>query len=162
MNIKLTDVQEFFFRGMLKGWASPDPQITNVFDMPHHKQIEVLEGPWRLLDRWSEPPGSDKSAGFKEISYQDVPVWIMTYGGSYMPEVIGLLKFALYDNYVEKIWCGGRGPEDLRQHGGIYKYCNRWRGSFGNFSGQEEILHILTREQRGYHVYGGMSLLRSE
>lgn len=161
MNIRLAHVQKFFFESMLKGWISENPVITPVPDMPGYEQIEVIDGPWRCLDRWGSPPDSIYSSGTTHIWYQDVPIWVMTYGGKYEKKAIPLLKDALGVNYQGKIFHGGRGPlTKMGYDGGApQQYINRCQGTFVNFSGREDISAVISSKNLGYHVYGGMSLV---
>ena len=89
-----------------------------------------------------------------------LPVWNMSYEGSYPKEVIPFLMEALSQAYQEKKFLGGRGP--VHYHNLMYAYSNIIdRGDFACFSGVEAIQPLLADSGRtiGSHRYWGQALI---
>jgi len=158
-SVTLAEVQAFFFKAMVGGWAVGGQKIK-IADMPGYKAIPFRDGDLYLLDRYCVVPNSTKSAGTTTIWYKDVPVWVMNYGGSYEESAIKFLKSMLRMAYDSGIFCGGRGSrlgtDSLRD----LVYFNRPRlNDFAKFDGMEQIFNTRTGSCLGYHEYWGMSLL---
>ena len=161
MNIPLRDVEMFFFQAMMQGYADNETKRKTV-DMLHHKEVDIIQGDWRCLDRYCVTPLSDKSAGSTTIWYQGIPVWVMNYGGDYKEEAIDFLKLALRSNYEEMIFLGCRGPAIFTHLDNPLIYTNSMSKDshgFGDFKGCETIKNKSTYTMLGYHEYWGMSLL---
>ncbi|HBT74668.1 TPA: hypothetical protein DEB29_01520 [Candidatus Wolfebacteria bacterium] len=90
-----------------------------------------------------------------------MPVWGMSYGGSYPKEVIPLLKDALGAAYVCHFFNGGRGPKAHTRIGMRYENVVEPGGNFVQFKGREEIRfdHDQAGEVLGFHEYFGGSLI---
>lgn len=162
MNVTLAQVEVFFFKAMQYGYASNVSRKTAVLGMPGFKQIDFCDGDWRCLDRYCVTPLSSKSAGSTTIWHQNIPVWMMHYGGQYKEEAIDFLKLALRANYDESIFHGCRGPASLSHVGETFLYTNTLfpeSRHFGAFTGYEKITNTRDNQLLGYHGYMGMSLL---
>ena len=158
LNIEEIEIQSFFFKAMVSGWASGVEKIK-IADMPMYKAMPFREGDFYLIDRYCVNKKSLKSAGTTTIWYRDVPVWVMNYGGFYEESVIAFLKNALFDAYSEQEFVGGRGPLSYSELEGL-NYVNRpLLGDFAKFEGREEIFSASSGKSLGFHEYWGMSLL---
>lgn len=153
----MTQVQSFFFKAMVEGWAT-DSQKIRIAEMPGYKAIPFRDGDFYLLDRYCVSPSSPKSAGTTTIWFQDVPVWLMNYGGYYEEQAIKFLKRALRQPYEAHQFVGGRGP--LVHTEGSLVYVNQPRiNDFTKFEGREEIFDTKNSTSLGFHEYWGMSLI---
>lgn len=153
----MTRVQSFFFRAMVEGWATGGRKIK-IAEMPGYKALPFREGDFSLLDCYCVTPNSPKSAGTTTIWFQDVPVWLMNYGGYYEEQAIKFLKRALRQAYEAHQFVGGRGP--LVHTEGSLVYVNRPRlNDFAKFEGREEIFDAQSGTSLGFHEYWGMSLI---
>ena len=106
MNPHSEEIQEFFFNGMLNGYASGVKAVAEP-GLPGYKRTEYKEGDFYLLDRWVTTPLSDKSVGDTTIWHRDMPVWVMHYGGRYDKHVIPFLKRALHRTYKSRVFIAG-------------------------------------------------------
>ncbi len=153
----IEQIQSFFFKTIVGGWAVGGQKIK-IADMPGYKAITFRDGDFYLLDRYCVTPNSPKSAGTTTIWFQDVPVWLMNYGGFYQESAIAFLKRALLQTYVTHQFVGGRGP--LVYTEGNLVYVNQPRlNDFTKFEGREEVLNTESGVLLGFHEYWGMSLL---
>lgn len=116
----MAKVQQFFFKAMVEGWATNTPKIK-VADMPGYKAIYFKDGNYSLMDRYCVTPLSNKSAGTTTIWFNDIPVWVMNYGGYYEEEVIDFLKRMLGKTYQASEFIGGRGPWTYVQEDFAYR-----------------------------------------
>jgi hypothetical protein len=108
---------------------------------------------------------NDDSYGFTIIYHDDIPLWLMSYGGSYHPNAIPMLKQVLLRAYMAGKFFGGRGPEQsIPVRGGQWIYYNtayndRNRQTFSKFHGEEEIYYasngIDERDLAGWHQFQG-------
>lgn len=155
--VDMKEVQEFFFKAMIQGWACGVEKI-NMPNMPGYKKIEFRDGNFYLADLYCVTPESDKSAGTTTIWVNGIPVWWMSFNGFYNEKAIAFLKEALLDVYSKHIFLGGRGPRGFKGSGMTY-INNPWKNDFSDFEGKEEILVRGTRQSLGWHRYRGMSLL---
>ena len=153
----IAQIRSFFFKAMMEGWAMNAQEIKTT-DAPGYTSIPFREGDFYLLDRYCVSPNSSKSAGTTTIWFQDIPVWLMNYGGFYEKRTIACLKEALQRTYGVHQFVGGRGP---RMHSkGSLVYVNQPRlNDFAKFEGREEIFDIESGELFGFHEYWGISLL---
>ena len=153
--VDILEVQEVFFKGMIRGWAAGCDKFA-VPDMPGYKEISYQEGKFRLLDRYCISR-SKKSAGTTTIWYEDDPIWVMNYGGYYVSRAMGIVKNAIRDNYQDKIFFGGRGP--FIHVEGTLIYTNRpVVNNFAKFEGREEVLDTEFGILLGFHDCWGFSL----
>lgn len=131
-------IRDFFFNAMVRGYSSGAPK-RDVPDMPGFREIEIREGDFRLLDRYSRYLGTVRSAtGTITIWMKDQPVWTMYYRGSYRKDALPHLRVSLHKAYEERRFEGGRGV--LAYTKGLYSYTNEVaRGHFESFSGRENI-----------------------
>lgn len=159
----LAEVQEFFFRGMIGGWAAGGGIFT-MPGMPGYEGIVLEEEHFRLLDLWLTTPLSTKSFGTTTIWWREaaesvwIPVWFMQYGGWYEEEAIPLVQAALSETYAKSEFHGCRGPGYVLSDDLVYMNTPRLSG-FGRFEGQEEVRRYSSNELLGVHEYSGMSLL---
>ena len=153
----LEKIQAFFFQAMVEGWATCDQKIM-IAEMPGYKAIPFRDGKLSLLDNYCVNPNSPYSAGTTTIWHQDLPVWLMNYGGWYDKRAIAFLKRALSQTYNAHQFVGGRGP--LVYTEGNLIYVNHVRlNDFRKFEGHEEELDADIGESLGFHQYWGMSLI---
>jgi len=159
MSIALDQVKEFFFVAMMQGYVGNKSKVK-IASMPGFKEIDVIAGLWRCLDRYCVNSVSRKSAGTTTIWFENDPVWIMNYSGWYDESAIDFLKSALRSNYEKSIFVGGRGPTYFFESGSPFTYSNFGciGMTFARFQGQEQI-NALNHGNLGYHNYWGMSLL---
>ena len=154
----MEDIERFFFKAMVNGWASGCEKIK-IADMPAYKAISFRDGNFYLLDRYCVVSKSQKSAGTTTIWYRDEPVWVMNYGGFYEESAIVFLKRALLEAYKEREFVGGRGPIFYSENEGL-NYVNRpLLEDFAKFEGREEVFNASSGKSLGFHEYWGMSLL---
>lgn len=161
--VTIEEVQRFFFRAQRHGWAA-DAASHLVPDMPGYKEISFREGNFTMIDRYCVNSDSKKSAGMKTIWFQDMPVWVMNYGGWYDKAVIPFLKDALCVAYAEETFFGGRGPLAFREGDDpqfqYLIYSNSpCKNDFREFRGSECIVAEDVQTLLGSHTYSGMSLL---
>jgi hypothetical protein len=161
-------IEEAFFEAMRHGYASgvisPAVRETRT-DIAGMKRVVFdsynPRGDLRVIDQWTETPGSRWSSGFTLITYQNIPVWIMHYGGWYNPEVTQFLKECLLDNYTKGLFDGGRGPNGYRKGRMVYgnESDNTTDYSFREFSGNEMIKDTRGDITDGHHWYHGHLLI---
>lgn len=152
----MRQIESIFFKAMLEGYVFGVKKIR-IPDLPGYKAIPFRDGDYYVLDHYCVTSNSLKSAGTTTIWYQDVPVWVMNYGGFYEESAISFLKSALRLQYEERQFNGGRGP--LVHTDGTLIYRNMSSpNDFSGFQGRENI-HNVYGILLGYHDYWGMSLL---
>lgn len=170
------EVEEAFYRMMVKGW------VSNVKPEPGHhpgsKHFSLLDGKYRLNDEWMSFPGGTKSMG-RTIMYLDsafgthghvaaryVPIWGMQYAGEYTSEQAGYVKQMLAMQYGagrSPVFSGCRGPTNrpLIDEENKLVYMNRVdspKMTFQSFSGIETVVSGGGMPS-GYHRYSGMTLV---
>ena len=164
MNVPLVQAaQSVFLEAMCFGYAmdgtSGRPvEKSTIVELPGSKVITTDLVDWKVVDCYFTNPSSDKSAGQTMIWHKNVPVWTMSYGGSYPKVVIPFLKKCLGRAYLEERFYGGRGPEFMEDE--PFTYVNRFHGTFTSFKGEERI-YDKSGARFGHHWYHGMSLLKS-
>ncbi|MBU1092488.1 hypothetical protein KJ836_02375 [Patescibacteria group bacterium] len=140
MVISVEKVREFFFAGMIKGYASgaeaePIPKLPGFKGYRHSDEDGLT-----LLDYYA-PSSTGFSAGSTIIWLDGIPIWLMTYEGWYENCVTSLLKEALMEAYTKGVFLGGRGINRVAVDDGA-EYINIDPGSnFCFFSGIEQIVH---------------------
>ena len=153
--------QVFFFDAMKEGYAA-DSEPGTLLQVPGSKTQEYSEGPWRLLDTYLVTPLGDQSGGTTFIWYDDIPIWMMQYIGSYSKEALFCLKIALMENYGKNIFLGGRGPETLLYEGYLYLNQVQQNEFYGHTYGREMIISPqgsicgMHRYQAQWLVSGGI------
>ncbi len=148
-------IQSFFFRAMLAGWAKG----TKAIDCPQmsgYKKILSYDGAFTLSDRYCVAQDGKRSVGTTTIWFRHLPVWVMNYGGQYEDCAIPHLKHALMHTYTRGIFIGGRGPETFIEDSLVYN--NRAHGGFAKFDGRESVYDCANGRPLGFHEYWGMSL----
>lgn len=163
----LGETEEFFFLGVMKGWAggdegSPLPKNEGTPGMEEWRQTiyqdDIGFAGYKLIDRWGRDPDSGKPSGSVTIEHWGNLAWGMWCGGgSYKKEVLPFLREALLAGYYEKKFYGGRGPGAYRK--GNLLYVNQFGGDFSRFRGKEFIQHAETGEEYGGHDYWGGSFV---
>ena len=164
----LHQAQKIFFRALLAGYAGKgakkDPRLTtevSVFGFV--KTNTYRDGDFTVIDSWVVSDHSTASSGRTIVLFEEVPIWVMTYSGSYPENVIHFLKEALSAQYKASDFRGGRGPGFFKSENGNFAYRNNayanGNSNFSLFSGREEIIDIKTRSVVGFHEYSGMSML---
>ncbi len=168
--VSVDEVREFFFAAKMHGWAAGAPKMP-VMDMPGFKRIIYVDGPFSMIDQYCVVPiadqidparygavGSPRSSGTTTIWFEDTPVWQMSYMGQYTPEASALVKRALLAAYGEKLFLGGRGPEDFEGDGMGYSNLVE-HNDFEEFRGHERVSKKFMSNIEGYHAYMGMMLI---
>lgn len=164
MNLRIDwkEVQRFFFRAMVEGWAAKGSKAEPP-DMPGYKEIYFQEGDFQLVDLWCAISGQTRSAGTTTIWIGQRPIWVMQYGGWYRPEAIPTVRGALLSAYKGEIFMGGRGsitfslPESPH-----LEYRNRVNmNDLFQFSGTEYVWDKRGNQEKkiGLHYYSGMALV---
>ncbi|MFA6042518.1 MAG: hypothetical protein WCV85_01230 [Patescibacteria group bacterium] len=167
MIVDMKEIEAFFFEAMLQGWVNPNTQAQPVAGMPGYKGYEYKKNGLYLRDIFIANPGTRKSAGSTTILQDDIPVWMMAYGGVYPPEVIPFLKRVLTHAYQSKTFKGGRGLDTSEpiETGEYWFYQNTLTpaerlNSFTRFKGFETISrNPIVLEDNAYHYYFGLSLV---
>lgn len=154
----IAQIELFFFKAMVEGYATQSSRKTKVVDMPGYKEIRFQDGDYLLVDRWCVNPHSPKSAGATTIWFQNFPVWLMNYGGFYEESAVATLKRALSKTYEAHQFIGGRGPI-LYEEGELVYMNHPDHNDFTEFDGCEEVFDAESGTSFGYHKYWGMSLL---
>jgi len=153
--ISSEELQAFFFRAMINGWANNPPKVT-LPGLPGFKAIIFEEGPLKLVDAYSKTPGSIRSGGMTIIYHDTVPVWMMQYSGGYEKDAIPFLKEALLAAYQAGQFNGGRGPNHFSTERRFTYYNTTESSPFEKFRGREHVLDMNYADPvRGYHVYQG-------
>lgn len=173
----LEGAKDAFFAALLAGYCGGDKsesavvieeKLNNGFTNRVTFSDEIIHPGFVVVDGWHTNPNSDKSNGSTIITFFNVPIWAMSYGGFYTDQAIDFLKNILRRAYEEKKFLGGRGESS---YGGIIvpqekhimlEYKNSFEGNFERFSGREDIHeNPLTPnpELWGYHQYFGMALI---
>lgn len=165
-DISIQDVENFYWEAMQAvGWPTGKGHKFVDSSYPGYKFIGYtnLSG-FSFLDKWSDPHTYGKSTGETIICFQEIPVWVMNYGGQYPKEVIPFLKLALMEVINSRDFAGGRGPKR--------KYTNEKypdlsyenlpiKNHFSEFWGEEIIFgkNSFRNHIEGTHRYQGMSLI---
>ncbi len=168
MQTHVERVGTFFYRAMAKGWVNGAKEIADDH-WPGFRIIEQIDGQWKLTDAYCVVPGSPKSWGFTTIWRDNLPVWVMNYGGWYEKRALKFLKGVLRNAYGNNEFHGGRGESGLtlERDGKRLEYVNVVNeSSFEHFSGCERILEHDVKPGGdihgtlvvGEHEYWGMML----
>ena len=153
-------IRDIFFESSLAGYASEHPPETIELALfPHSKHIEYENGLWRVTDTWDDYSESDYTDGKTTVYYRDVPVWVMHYYGQYPKSAIPILKAALQSAHQERIFWGGRGPNEYAHPDGKYlNFLDPHARSFRSFRGTEIVLVTKTDETGSHFFHGGMMI----
>lgn len=167
----LDGAKDAFFEAMLDGFVGCKFEKSTVtkINAGCTKIIVFRNGEYTVSDEWFANPHSNRSAGSTIITFCNVPIWTMSYGGFYTKGVIPTLKSILKDSYERRSFHGCRGANTERL---VYiphsievklKYINKHEGNFERFNGVEKILSISPFDNienlSGYHEYFGMALI---
>ncbi len=164
----LRRAQAVFFKALLAGYAGKgqkkDPHLTTEVSMfGFVKTNTYRDGDFTVVDSWVVSDHSTTSSGTTIILFEEVPIWVMTYSGSYPEDVISFLKEALSAQYKVGDFRGGRGPGFFKSSNGDLVYRNNayanGNSNFSRFSGREEIINTESKKVVGFHEYSGMSML---
>lgn len=152
----LAEVQAFFCKGMLTGYAMGKKALRDR-PYPKWKQAPLfVEGGLMLVDTWLTTKFSRFSQGITTIYYEGNPIWVMSYWGEYDPVAIPTLQAALQWAYENGMFLGGRGPATFEKDGMKYwNQPNQERRDFANFEGHEFILKFEKGQVLGSHQYRG-------
>ena len=149
-------IEGIFFDAMLEGYANPKAEKAPFPGLPGSKSITYKDGDFTVIDCYFVREGSDASHGFTLITFKDVPIWIMRYGGWYKKEVIPFLKSALMAAYRERQFFGGRGPIQFMNEEKTLVYQNSGDlYPFSNFHSSEQIRSIVDGKLLGFHECSG-------
>lgn len=165
----LAEMEEVFFEAADDGYAG-NPKRSTVIELPGSVEITFTKGPWKVVDKYFKTSLGRRSGGGMVMSYEEVHVWMMHYGGQYEKEAIPCLKAALSAAYAEKKFFGGRGPEEFVH--GEFVYHNEvdraYRADFQTsnfFRGYEKITKVgrnadgTTQKAMGWHSCQGMMMV---
>ncbi|MFC1594804.1 DUF5680 domain-containing protein [Patescibacteria group bacterium] len=153
----IKEIMHIFFSAMKVGYAKDKTKGLKMPNLPMSRSNRFQEGDFTLLDYWFATY-SQKSFGQTVIWYMEIPVWMMTYFGTYEEEAIPFLKKALYEAYKNDEFFGGRGPQSFTDDDMTYYNVIRQIG-FDKFNGYEAIMHTRHGRSLGWHEYHGMVLL---
>jgi hypothetical protein len=153
--------KKFFFEAMRHGWASGEAKFVATEFRGWKEKTWFYKNPdfpnFVLVDKYETVSDSRVSHGRKSISYLDVPIWFMDYGGWYDKEVIPFLKEALMLAYSSEVFCGGRGRASFTRNEAYPGMLYINQGEFLNFAGfrGRELATDPFGKPRGEHNYFG-------
>ena len=150
------EIQEVFFRAMLAGWAN-NVDVIQFADLPGSCGHQYIDGKFKVLDQFIVNPRSNKSSGTTIIWYDQIPVWVMHYGGWYQKRAIPFLKKCLCSAYESKTFRGGRGLGCVEGKKLTYFNLIEEASTFRCFKGKEGI--FADAKCIGNHWYRGMTLI---
>lgn len=168
----LRGAKDAFFKAMLAGYANAKNKTSKLkvikekrkLKNGYQKTITVKVGKFTVIDSWRTMLHSDNSFGTTVILFLDKPVWTMSYGGSYPKRVIPFLKEALWYEYKEHNFTGGRGLNYFSNCATIFSkaknnliYRNTGTEDFTNFKSDESISY--GKKVLGRHKCFGGSLI---
>ena len=128
----INDLIKFLIKAKRDGYASGDTTIVKNED--GSSSTNFSNGDFKFNDSWF---GTTPFGGREIVWRKNKPYWIMVYYGEEFIEgekAIPTLRKAL-SKMPEDF--PARGPRKLMN--GEYRYENNWKGSLGNFSGEENI-----------------------
>lgn len=184
MEITGEEVACFFLKASLKGYASGKKAAPfAVTILPGFRGYYYQEGSWKYLDAYTVGE-EGKSWGFTTITYQNIQVFWMSYGGEVKKlvmdvllrskitsdDVTDFLKEALMDNYRRwesegsRAFIGGRGrlvyvKKPLRYRNELH--VPAVIGTIDHFTGTERIFFEAPEEVKVfYHNYQGGLLVK--
>lgn len=153
-------IERIFWKAMENGWGSGNVEKQTSPLLPGYKCIPFRSGEFYVLDAYCITPLNDKSAGTTTIWFNNVPVWVMHYGGEYPKHTIPFLKLALQSTIANQNFVGGRGPKHFTHEDySNLSYRNTLASGmhdFSNFWGSECIFE--NGHNIGNHYYRGMIL----
>jgi hypothetical protein len=152
-------LRDFVVEGKKHGYAS-GKEASSRADMPGFKRFEFRRGIWKYVDEYT---GMYAFFGTETVSFNEVPVWGMSYGGGVSQELLGNEEFSeeiylfLLENLAEvSRECPFRGPGLFRNQDFIYH--NVTQGDIVRFKGQERIIsrrHFKLHEEVHQVQYQG-------
>lgn len=154
------DIRSFLIRAHLAGYAAGD-SARKTKEVDGSTTLVFEQGDWRYHDNYF---GGEPYGGREVVFFRGKPVWMMVYYGGVLPSVKDLkpiyafLQHALR-NMPDNMPC--RGPEFFDE--GVsrpYIYKCSVRGSFVNFSGEEQIIEYAFRQVYFARFQGGLVDLR--
>lgn len=135
---KLTD---FVVEGKKRGYAS-GKEASSTSRMPGFKRFEFSRGLWKYVDEYT---GMYAFFGTETVSFNQVPVWGMSYNGGVTEEFIGDEKFSeeIYAFLIQNLAQVSlkhpfRGPGLVE--GDDFRYNNVAYGDLTGFNGRERII----------------------
>lgn len=160
-NLTLQLIEDIFWKAMQNGWGNKNAKKQTNPLLPGYKCIAYESDKFYVLDTYCVNPFNDKSAGTMTIFFDNVPVWVMQYGGAYPKRVIPFLKLALLTSTEMRDFVGGRGPRSfVHKDYPQLSYANvvpREMNKFENFQGTECICE--NGYNVGQHYYRGMAFI---
>lgn len=157
--VSLPAIEQFVLKAKLHGYVDPKAKRYLVPGRPGLKQVIYQDGLFVMIDEWGTGP--QLSTGQTIIWFDDQPVWVMHYWGTYQPESLDFLKAVLGSTYRAKQFYGGRGYPHRISDDGKMEYRNViYKAGFEDFEGLENINRYGRGDERlGYHHYRGYSLI---
>ena len=146
----------FLLQAKRHTYASQGDDATVAAVVPGAKQLEYRDGLFFYRDLYV---GMAYFVGQEIVSYQDHPVWSMSYAGGVLPpvkdraevgDIYAFLRLALRQGTVAQPY---RGPAVVRD--GPYVYTNQNHGTLEAFWGYERITDT-TQPVYELHYSGGM------
>lgn len=157
LDVSVEKTQEFFFTAMAAGFAAGvEPQHNQP--LPGWEMMEYRKNSFHLVDMWLYNPYTYNSTGTTTILWNEIPIWVMHYGGWYHESAIETLREALKSAYETKRFRSGRGPGVFETE--YYRYINSFtKNDFTSFFGTEKIVTISGNQLLGTHWYRGEWML---
>ncbi|MCK5021786.1 MAG: hypothetical protein KAR54_00875 [Candidatus Pacebacteria bacterium] len=153
------DIKKVFWESAKSGYGSNKVEKIRIDELPGYKCILFKSGKFSVLDAYCVTPLSNKSLGTITIWLDNVPVWVMQYGGFYPKKVVPFLKLALQSTILNEKFIGGRGPSLFKHkdYPNLSYVNNPEVNDFTIFWGKEWITEDA--QPLGYHYYNGIILI---
>lgn len=157
------DAKAVFFKGMLEGYVNKKHSTSNLRSgtvvLPGWKTYKYRDHGYLLVDMWHTNPNLPHSTGVTILYFENMPIWVMHYGGWYHDDAISTLRHALKWNYERNLFVGGRGPTSFSTTDKTYQNQVAESSSFINFDGSESVFDNERNKLLGEHWYRGQWLL---
>jgi len=138
MEFNLKELAQFLVNAKRSSWASDGKKI--IPKRLGFKELEYIEGYWKYRDSYA---GYFMTPGQECVRFNDVPVWIMSYGGGMLPKYLDLAKstFSFLKKALKLVEVSRpfRGPEYLKE--GDWEYKDSSEGDISDFKGTEHIFY---------------------